>query len=458
MEKKYLYKDNTTEESFLKYRDRKRPLVSYSEEDEIIYTPKVPEVGDIVYFSNEEQKLKRIEVKDYKPELGKAIGIVVIPGSHRPNGKPVIMGGIEYTKEQLETYEWLKNLDYSNEEIKQDLSEVIYNEYFCRFLNYYELTYGNLDYSIIVSPNFNSIKNTYKSPNEEYYDKYPLLKNLELTEEQFNFGKFYYNKLIPDIDDDFQYNPVTQTYETFYYNITDFNTPIKSNNYYTLTIIPSDTSSNRIKLEYYTLLKYYNTQINPINQGGYDPNELDRFVENVFLPLNETNLTPYTKNSYYYYNLRYNTCWLSPFNEDFSYNENFVKEGTVFADGDGKEKTKILSDVFPGNQRISAVLNYETLGTNKGDWFIPSVAELSYFATNKLLLLRSIHKINWMTFYGDLRNGYGINLITSNFYNEYTSDDINDFKLYTIYESRLNIDYYNIIFFSKLIPFCEVDI
>ena len=139
---------------------------------------------------------------------------------------------------------------------------------------------------------------------------------------------------------------------------------------------------------------------------------------------------PFDTKSYYYSN-SVSYCIPSPFLEDGTPNPIYrdtTNTGNVFADFDGKGNTaKILAvdnNVSTDWQTASTISNvgsteyvhpaaqccwrYHTVGTNQGDWYLPSTGELGYVVARRKAIDASIQKI--------IDNGTPALLLTSNDY------------------------------------------
>ena len=81
---------------------------------------------------------------------------------------------------------------------------------------------------------------------------------------------------------------------------------------------------------------------------------------------------------------------------------NYTEKEKALTDVNGKENTKIVSDYCKLNGKSCPAFEYaneyKTAGTKAGDWYIPSIGELSTFCQNETKLNTALDKINKSNF------------------------------------------------------------
>lgn len=131
---------------------------------------------------------------------------------------------------------------------------------------------------------------------------------------------------------------------------------------------------------------------------------------------------PFTKNQGYFYNDRPTSNFCpSPYSENMLANPIYFTENpdkdnpSLFLDFDGKGKTKKILDQLAVNignedwktgktiENATGVTNapaaqccwmYSTVGTNQGDWYLPTLSELIYICARQNAIINSINQIN----------------------------------------------------------------
>lgn len=170
-----------------------------------------------------------------------------------------------------------------------------------------------------------------------------------------------------------------------------------------------------------TLKNFMN--INIVGSDGVVTNSIQSIKREAYLPSDlfyEKGINnPYDTDTYYYYASGYNYT-VSPYNTDDSRNELYydtsINEFNVLSDFDGFINTKKLvslhtiddlstATTITNNSGVNSAPGaaccclYETIGTNKGDWYLPALGEIGYVQAKFLMIEDSFNKIKEI--YGD---------------------------------------------------------
>ena len=91
---------------------------------------------------------------------------------------------------------------------------------------------------------------------------------------------------------------------------------------------------------------------------------------------------------------------ISPYNPDGTVNFNMRAPGTVMEFVHGDVPTKMINDYVDATAShniffaFDSVKTYQTQGTNRGDWYVPSVLECAYIAAKMKEIYATMNKLN----------------------------------------------------------------